>query len=496
MDEIHLITRRTLTLEEVNQIISKKKKLRLSPLSKRLILDCRKYLNEKMEITQNLYYGINTGFGALCNVRISEKEIQNLQENLVLSHAAGTGEEVPKEVVKLMLLLKIHALALGHSGITFTLEERLIDFFNKDITPVVFQQGSLGASGDLAPLAHLSLPLIGKGEVFFHGKRQKATTVLKKNNLKPIRLQAKEGLALLNGTQFMTAYGVWCLIISSRLISWGEKTAALSIDAFNVKTDSLLPYTHRVRPHTGQITTAKNILNFLKGSKISKTGKTQVQDPYSFRCIPQVQGATRDTFDFAKKVVETEINSVTDNPILFPEEDLILSGGNFHGQPLALAFDYLAIAMAELGSISERRIYLLLSGQRGLPPFLTKEAGLNSGLMIAQYTAASIVSQNKQLCTPASVDSITSSNGQEDHVSMGANAATKLWKVVNNVETILAIEFLCAAQAIEFRRPLKTSVFLEEEIKKFREIIPIRNHDREIYPDIEKSRKFLEGTTV
>ena len=496
MGEIHLITQRALTLEEVSQIISKKKKLRLSPSSKKLILNCRKYLNEKMKITQNLYYGINTGFGALCNVRINEKEIRNLQENLVLSHAAGTGEEVPKEIVKLMLLLKIHTLALGHSGITFILEERMIDFFNSDIIPVVFQQGSLGASGDLAPLAHLSLPVIGKGEVFFNGKKQQATGVLKKNNLKPIRLQAKEGLALLNGTQFMTAYGVWCLIRSSKLISWAEKTAALSIDAFNVKTDSLLPYTHQVRPHAGQITTAKNILNFLKGSKAGKTGKTQVQDPYSFRCIPQVHGATRDTFDFTKKVVETEINSVTDNPILFPEEDLILSGGNFHGQPLALAFDYLAIAMAELGSISERRIYLLLSGQRGLPPFLTKEAGLNSGLMIAQYTAASIVSQNKQLCTPASVDSITSSNGQEDHVSMGANAATKLWKVVNNVETILAIEFLCAAQAFEFRRPLRTSSFLEEEIKKFREIIPIRSHDREIYPDIEKSRKFLEGTTV
>jgi histidine ammonia-lyase len=360
------------------------------------------------------------------------------------------------------------------------------------MTRVLYKLGSLGASGYLRQLANLSLHLFGNVEIYFSGMKQKTAAALKKGQLKPLTLKAKEGLALLNGTQFMTAYGVWCMVKANRLISWAERIAALSIDAFDALTDVFLPHTHRLRPHAGQRITAERILNILRDSDIGKQKKTQVQDPYSFRCIPQVHGATRDTYEFVKKVIETEINSVTDNPILFPEEDLILNGGNFHGQPVALALDYLAIAMAEIGSISERRIFLLLSGQRGLPPFLTKEAGLNSGLMIAQYTAASIVSQNRQLCTPASVDSITSSNGQEDQVSMGANAATKLYKVVNNVETILAIELLCAVQALDFRKPLKTSPVLEKMIIEYRKMISFRKQDREVYLDIEKSKRFIE----
>lgn len=490
---IQYINPDTLTLEDIRSVIDQHKRLQLSAVSKKYITDCRKYLEKKIENNDSLYYGINTGFGALCNVRISEKDISELQENLVLSHAAGSGEEVPKEIVKLILLLKIHALALGHSGVRLELENHLIKFYNEDIIPVVYQQGSLGASGDLAPLAHLSLPLIGKGEVYFSGKKQNVKSVLKKIHLLPLRLQAKEGLALLNGTQFMTAYGVWCLIESIKLMNWAEKIAAISLDAFDSLTDVFLPYTHQVRPHAGQILTARHILEFLEGSEISQQEKRQVQDPYSFRCIPQVHGAVRDTAYFVKKIIETEINSVTDNPVLFPNEDKILSGGNFHGEPLALALDYLAIAMAELGSISERRLFLLLSGQRGLPPFLTNEAGLNSGLMIAQYTAASIASQNRQLCTPASIDSITSSNGQEDHVSMGANAATKLFKVVDNVETVLAIELLCAAQALDFRRPSKTSPVLEKMIYDYRKVISFRKQDREVYVDIEKSKTFLRN---
>lgn len=487
----YLISPERLTLEDVEEI-KKNNNLTLSQKSKELIIRCREFLEKKIRSGNTLYYGINTGFGALCNVKISDSEISQLQKNLVLSHAAGTGNLVPREIVKLMLFLKIHALALGHSGVTLKLMNRLIEFYNKDLIPVVYQQGSLGASGDLAPLAHLSLPLIGKGEVYFNGKSQPSSMVLKKNHLSPLELHAKEGLALLNGTQFMTAYGVWCLTKSLELISFADNISALSIDAFHVKMEPFLPLTHNVRPHQGQVETAKRLVGLLKGSQMSSIPKEQVQDPYSFRCIPQVHGATRDTLNFVKKVIETEINAVTDNPIIFPEKNKILSGGNFHGQPLALALDYLAIAMAELGSISERRIYLLLSGQRGLPPFLIPDAGINSGFMIAQYTAASIVSQNKQMCTPASVDSITSSNGQEDHVSMGANSATKLYNVVSNVQTILAIEFLCAAQAIEFRRPEKTSSVLEKLIKDFRQRVPFRKKDSEIYIDIEKSKKFME----
>lgn len=480
-----------LTLSVIKDIILQQRKLSLSAESAGRIRRCRDYLDRKLERSDELFYGINTGFGALCNVRISEEQIMELQENLVLSHAAGTGEEAAPLVARLMLLLKIHALALGHSGISPDTAGRLIAFYNEDLLPVIYQQGSLGASGDLAPLAHLALPLIGRGEVYDRAERKDAATALKERGWKALKLHSKEGLALLNGTQFMAACGISSLLDAGRLIAWADTIAALSLDAFDCRLEPFLPDTHLLRPHAGQLATATAIMKLLQGSRMAVQNKNQVQDPYSFRCIPQVHGATKDCFDFVKGVLETEINSVTDNPIIFPEEDRIISGGNFHGQPLALAADYLSVAVAELGSISERRTYLLLSGQRGLPPFLAVDPGLHSGLMIAQYTAASIVSQNKQLCTPASVDSITSSNGQEDHVSMGANAATRLLKLICNVERILAIELLTAAQAMEFRRPLQTSPELENLLRNYREKISFMKSDRELWRDIQISEAFM-----
>jgi histidine ammonia-lyase len=350
----------------------------------------------------------------------------------------------------------------------------------------------LGASGDLAPLAHLSLPILGKGEVRYKGVKRPAADVLQETGLIPIPLTAKEGLALLNGTQFMNSYGAWALMTTKRLLAWADVIGALSADGFMAKSEPFMPAIHRVRPHKGQIATAQRILQLLQGSAIQAAPKTQVQDPYSFRCMPQVHGATNDVADTVTHVVETEMNSVTDNPIVFHDEDAIVSGGNFHGQPLALHLDFLAIAMAEIANISERRTYLLISGQRGLPPFLSPQAGLNSGLMIAQYTAAAIVSQNKQLCTPASVDSIVSSNGQEDHVSMGANAATKLRRVILNVQRVLAIELLTAAQSIDLRRPLTTSPALEKVWTDFRKVVSYMPNDRILHTDMAAAELFLE----
>ncbi|MBX2905220.1 MAG: histidine ammonia-lyase [Taibaiella sp.] len=418
----------------------------------------------------NTHYGINTGFGSLCNVRIKDDELAQLQENLVCSHACGMGDEVPQDIVRLMLLLKVHGLGRGYSGVRPEIVQRLADFYNFGITPVVYELGSLGASGDLAPLAHLCLPLFGKGEVYYKGERMNAADALAKAGLQPIKLAAKEGLALLNGTQFMSSYTSWSLIKSKQLAVWADIIGALSADAFYAKDEPFRHPLHRVRPHKGQLNTAARIHDLLSGSPIQQIPKEQVQDPYSFRCMPQVHGASNDVIDTVERVVETEINSVTDNPIVFHDEDAIMSGGNFHGQPLALHADFLAIAMAELANISERRTYLLISGQRGLPPFLAPNAGVNSGFMIAQYSAAAIVSQNKQYCTPASVDSIVSSNGQEDHVSMGANAATKLRKVVMNVQRVLAIELLTAAQALDLRRPHKTSPQLERVFAAVRDV--------------------------
>ncbi len=460
------------------------------------ILNCREYLDNKMQETDALYYGINTGFGFLQNVRIDKEQLKELQNNLLKSHACGLGEEVPKKIVKLMIMLKIKSLSYGNSGIQIDTVKRLMEMYNNEMYPVIYTQGSLGASGDLAPLSHLSLPLIGFGEVYLQGTKLNSGDALKKLNWQPIELQSKEGLALINGTQFMSAYGLHNLIESERLLKWANIIAAISFDGFDCVGDSLNKKIHEVRPHKGQNDVAKTLTNLLIGSEISSTKKAQVQDPYSFRCIPQVHGATQDVFEFVKNTFITEINSVTDNPNIFPEDDLIVSGGNFHGQPLALAADFLSIAMSEIASISERRIYQLISGQRGLPAFLTKKSGLHSGLMIPQYTAAGIVSENKQLCTPSSVDSIPSSNNQEDHVSMGANGGVKCKRVIENVEKVLAIELLTAVQAIEYRRPKKTSPILEEIISNYRKVVSFNDADRILHDDIIETTKFIQSYNI
>lgn len=496
METIHYISSESLSLEIVNAILSQDKKMALSEEARANIERCRMYLDEKMKSHEDAIYGINTGFGSLYNVKISNENLTKLQENLVMSHACGTGDEVPAEIVKIMLLLKIQSLSYGHSGVQLETVERLVDFYNNDILPVVYEQGSLGASGDLAPLAHLSLPLLGMGEVYADGFRQPAAKVLEKMGWNAIELKSKEGLALLNGTQFMSAYGVYILLKSVKYSYLADVIGAISLEGFDGRIEPFNELIHIVRPHKGQIVTARRFNELLEDSEIIAQPKKHVQDPYSFRCIPQVHGATKDTIDYVKKVFRTEINSVTDNPNIFIESDQIISGGNFHGQPLALTLDFLGIALAELGSISERRTYQLISGLRGLPPFLVSNPGLNSGFMIPQYTAASIVSQNKQLATPASADSIVSSNGQEDHVSMGANAATKALKIINNLGRILAIELMNASQAIEFRRPLKSSDFIEMFLKSYREEVPLVTEDRILHYDIENTIAFLENMQI
>jgi histidine ammonia-lyase len=449
-----------------------------------------------MKETGKMYYGVNTGFGFLQNVQISHDQIEQLQYNLIVSHSCGLGEEVPKDIIKLMMMLKIKQLSYGHSGVQINTVIRLMDMYNQDILPVIYTQGSLGASGDLAPLSHLSLPLLGLGEVYYQEKKWPAKEVLKIMNWEPIHLQSKEGLALINGTQFMNAYGLYCLKKAEQLLKMADLIAALSIEAFDCLLEPYHPAIHQIRGHQGQIDTAAALRCFLAGSEIAQQPKKQVQDPYSFRCIPQVHGASKDAFKHVLKIFMQEVNSVTDNPNIFPDEDLIVSGGNFHGQPLAINLDYLCIAMSEIASISERRTYQLISGQRGLPMFLVKNAGLNSGFMIPQYTAAGIVSENKQLCTPASVDSISSSNNQEDHVSMGANAATKCYRLMQNVEKVLGIELLTAAQAFDFRRPAKTSLVLETLMTQFRKQVPFNDADRILHTDMINSINFIADYTL
>lgn len=476
-------------LEEIPEIL--KGKLILSNHSVQLIEKCRDYLDRKLEHNTAPLYGITTGFGSLHNKTISPNQLNKLQENLVMSHACGTGGIVRDEIVRIMLLLKIHALSLGKSGVQVETVQRLIDFFNEGIHPVIYEQGSLGASGDLAPLAHLVLPLLGLGEVSYKGKIYKSEDILNRFGWSPVQLKSKEGLALLNGTQFMSSFGVYVAEMSERLSLFADISSAISLEAYDGRPDPFFSNLHVIRPHQGQIETAERFRNILEGSQIISRPKAHVQDPYSFRCIPQVHGASKDALRYGRSVIMTEINSVTDNPTIFPDEDLIVSGGNFHGQPLALVFDYMAIALSELGSISERRVYRLISGQRELPEFLVANPGLNSGFMIPQYTAASIVSQNKQLCTPASVDSIASSNEQEDHVSMGANGATRLLRVAENLERILAIELFTAVQALEFRRPLHSSPVIEDLVKNYRERVPFINDDRVMYGEIAKTVEFL-----
>ncbi|HUH33001.1 MAG TPA: histidine ammonia-lyase [Daejeonella sp.] len=481
-----------LSLLLLKKITDEHSHITLSEKAITAIEKCRSFLDGKLTDSSGPIYGINTGFGYLQNVVVPNGKLTLLQHNLLLSHACGTGEKVPREIVKLMLLLKVQSLAYGNSGVSLQTVERLIYMYNHDVLPVIYTQGSLGASGDLAPLAHLALPLIGEGEVWINGQQTTAADWYATTELKPLRLKSKEGLALINGTQFMAAYGIHILLRANKLSNWADTIGALSADVFDCRIDPFKPLSHRIRPHAGQIKTAENLFSLLTGSELILNEGKQVQDPYSFRCMPQVHGASKDTIEYAASVIDTEVNSVTDNPNIFPEEDEIISAGNFHGQPLALVFDFLCIALAELGSISERRTFQLISGQRGLPNFLVKDAGLNSGLMIPQYTAASIASENKQLSTPSSVDSIVSSNGQEDHVSMGANGATKCLRVVNNLERILAIELLTAAQGLEFRRPNKTSPGLEKVVAGFRKEVPFQDDDHFLAADIQGAITFLQ----
>ena len=487
----HIISKEFLAIDEIGRILREREKIELGAEAKEAIIKCRDYLDSKMEDIGRPVYGVTTGFGSLCNITIAPDDLSKLQHNLVKSHACGIGAKLRPEIVRLMLLLKVQSLSYGHSGAQLETIQRLVDMYNNDILPVVYEQGSLGASGDLAPLAHLCLPIIGMGRVLYKGEEREAAELWKELGWEPVTLKSKEGLALLNGTQFMSAHAVWSLLQAERLSRWADRIAAMSIDAYDGRIEAFYPQTHRVRPHKGQVSTAENILNLLEGSEIIRGAKKHVQDPYSFRCIPQVHGATKDTIEYVKGVIEVEINSVTDNPTVFPDEDMIISAGNFHGQPIALPMDMLTLAMSELANISERRIYKLISGQRGLPSFLVAKPGLNSGFMIPQYTAASIVSQSKGLCFPASADSIPSSQGQEDHVSMGANAATKLVRVIENTEKVLAIELMNAAQALQFRRPLHSSPAIEQIFSDFRSVVPFVEDDCYFHPLIEKSIEFI-----
>lgn len=492
MEYFHISSNNS-TIEEVKSLLKPGCKLVLTDDAKTRIIKCREYLDNQMQNAKEPIYGITTGFGSLCNVSVDKEQLSQLQVNLVMSHACGVGEEVPQEIVKLMLALKVKSLSYGYSGVRMETVERLVDMFNNEVIPVVYKQGSLGASGDLAPLANMSLPLIGLGEVNHKGKRYSGAEINGIFGWMPLQLASKEGLALLNGTQFMLAYSVWCIIKSQKLSQLADIIAALSLEAFDGRPEPFTEAVHMVRPHAGQLETAKAMRDLLQGSELIKRKKEHVQDPYSFRCVPQVHGASKDAINYALKAFETELNSATDNPTVLPDEDKIISAGNFHGQPLALPLDFLSIALAELGSISERRTYQLISGKRGLPSFLVAHPGLNSGFMIPQYAQASVVSQNKQLATPACIDTIDSSQGQEDHVSMGANAATKCYMVVENLEKILAIELMNAAQALEFRRPAKSSPVIEKFIGEFREVVPFIREDEVMYLNINKSLDFIKN---
>lgn len=487
----HEISAQHLTIERVGEIINQGMKLALSDDARNRIIRCRQYLDEKIASSPVPVYGVTTGFGSLCKVSVSQDQLSQLQINLMKSHACGVGDRVPNEIVRIMILLKIQSLSYGFSGCKLDTVERLIDFFNEGICPIVYKQGSLGASGDLVPLAHLCLPLVGLGEVEMDGEVVTGAEMLRRKGWQPIQLASKEGLALLNGTQNMGAFAVWALLHAQRLSEWADKIGTMSLEAYDGRIEPFTEAVHLVRPHKGQIETAARIKELLQGSELIKQPKTHVQDPYSFRCMPQVHGAVKDTIRYVKSVIDTEINSATDNPTVCPDEDLIISAGNFHGEPIALPMDFLAQALSELANISERRIYRLVSGLRDLPSFLVAKPGLNSGFMITQYTAASVVSLNKTLAMPSSIDNIPSCQDQEDLVSMGANAALKLRAVVDNTERVLAIELFNAAQALDFRKPLRSSPAIMRVHDDYRKIVPFIDIDQLMYPHIEKSIQFL-----
>ncbi|MDX1653409.1 MAG: histidine ammonia-lyase [Brumimicrobium sp.] len=482
-----------ISLEELFEIINKGYTVKLGKKAINKVRACREYLDNRLSQKEEIIYGVNTGFGSLYSTSISKNDLAQLQINLVRSHACGTGNRVPRDIVKIMLLLKAIGLSFGHSGVQVNTIERILFYYNNNILPVIYEQGSLGASGDLAPLAHLALSLIGEGEVVFENKVLKTSEILSKFNLEPVSLKSKEGLALLNGTQFMSSYLAYSVYRGKKTVGFANKISALSLEAYDGRIEPFTKSVNAIRNQEGQIKVAAEIEAYLIGSELIKQTKKHVQDPYCLRCIPQVHGASLDALIYAEQIVTREINAVTDNPTIFPDEDSVISAGNFHGQPLAITLDFLAIALAEIGSISERRVYKLLGGQRDLPAFLVANPGLNSGFMIAQYTAASIVSQNKQLCTPASIDTIDSSNGQEDHVSMGANAATKLHRVIENITQVLGIELMTASQAIEFRGAERTSADLKNLFSDFRREIPFISEDRFMSELLLKSKSFIEN---
>ena len=489
---LHELGKAPLTIENITEWLKNRYPIVLSEEGKARINHCREYLDNKVKESDVPTHGVTTGFGSLCNRSISTEQLTTLQENLVKSHACSMGDEVRPDIVRLMLLLKAYALQLGHSGVQVVTVETILELLNRDVLPIVYSLGSLGASGDLAPLANLFLPLIGEGEVRYKGEKRASKEVLDELGIRTVTLKSKEGLALLNGTQFMSSHGVYALIQAKRLAKVADNAAALSLDAYDGLLAPFSDSLQLIRPHAGQLTVARRMRKLLEGSEIAAQPKKQVQDPYSFRCVPQVHGASRDAFDYVTKVVETEINSVTDNPTVFPDEDIVVSGGNFHGQPLAIVYDFFAIALSELGNISERRTAQLILGLRNLPEFLVANPGLNSGLMIPQYAAAAMVSRNKMYCFSASSDSIVSSNGQEDHVSMGANAATKLLFIIENLERIFAIEFVNAAQALEFRRPLKSSATIERLLTAFRKGNPRIEEDVVMYKQLNSACHFVQ----
>ncbi|PCJ80484.1 MAG: histidine ammonia-lyase [Bacteroidetes bacterium] len=456
---------------------------------------CHAYLANRIVSKDEVIYGVNTGFGALANTRIDGDKLSELQCKILISHACGVGEEVPEIIVSTMLLLKAKALGQGYSAVNPATIQRLLDMLNKGVMPIVPSQGSLGASGDLAPLSHLAIPMIGEGEVSIDGDEPvHASVALKQFGWSPLELGPKEGLALINGTQMMLGYGVVSMLRIEQLMEWADAIGAWSLESWSGLESPFDHDIHRIRNQQGAMDVAASVRSWVKGSEKMRSPRNHVQDPYSFRCMPQVHGATRDIVIDARELFENEINAVTDNPLVFPDEDKILSGGNFHGQPLALALDRLTLAVHELASISERRIFKLMSGTRNLPAFLAKDPGLNSGYMIAQYTAASLVSLNKQLTTPSSADNADSSNGQEDHVSMGANAALKLWMVIDNAEQVLAIEALCAAQASDLGAQAGLGAMsprLEALQKSLRKSIPFLEEDAFMSPLLEDALDWI-----
>ncbi len=442
-------------------------------------------------------YGVNTGFGVLKNKRIPAHQLDELQRNLILSHAVGVGPPVPDEIVRWMMLFKIVALCHGYSGVRRRTVQCLADLLNADLLPIVPTQGSLGASGDLAPLAHMVLPMMGRGAVRDGGRERPAGEALAAHSLEPMTLAPKEGLALINGTQFMSAYAAALVIRAQRLLKHADIIATMSLDGLQGSVAPFDEDLHRVRPHAGALRVARNVRRLMAGSTIleSHANCEKVQDPYSLRCVAQVHGAVRDAVAHLCEVVEVELNSVTDNPVVF-DADKVVSGGLFHGQPLALPVDYLAIALTSLASIAERRIYLLLSGHDGLPELLMRDTGINSGFMLPQYTAAALVSESKVLAHPASVDSIPTSLGQEDHVSMGATAATKAWRVMDHAETVLAIEMMCAAQALDYRAPLVPGIGPRVAHAEIRREITHAESDRAFGDDIQRALTLLRSQRV